>query len=240
MNDIDLLTRAVEAEPRNTIIAAMLTDELMEARDMLRSEADRHVAAVQRVAGAARQVTLAVELMETGTRSQRQLTRRLRGPRVSARVRLDDPHRTGRRPRVWFSAIDEQGTLGIAYYIAVGAGTVLKLWDAGSGLNTEKCVFIRSRLLPVVAARPSCRDGYTKTHLTQNTTMNEHDQRNLSDVGLAELHVLTVRLERCQTQAALYQAERDHWQRVADAQVADVESSRQAVAEARAHWRPGR
>ena len=48
MNDIDLLILAVERDPYNPIPASMLTDELMEEKGMLRSEADRHVSAVQK------------------------------------------------------------------------------------------------------------------------------------------------------------------------------------------------
>lgn len=45
----DLLAR-LERDPGNDVLAAMLTDELMEARDMYRTEADRYVATARRAA----------------------------------------------------------------------------------------------------------------------------------------------------------------------------------------------
>ena len=50
MNNVDLLTAQVELHPDNPIVAAMLLDELMEARDMHRSEAEAHVKRIQEVA----------------------------------------------------------------------------------------------------------------------------------------------------------------------------------------------
>jgi len=47
VNNIDMLTSALGREPNNDILAAMLVDELMSERDMLRSEAEGHVRAVQ-------------------------------------------------------------------------------------------------------------------------------------------------------------------------------------------------
>lgn len=56
MNDVDLLILAVEKEPHNDIVAAMLIDELMGERDMIRSEAERHVTAVQLASINAREI----------------------------------------------------------------------------------------------------------------------------------------------------------------------------------------
>jgi len=63
VNDIDLLTRAVENDPRNTILHAMLVDALIDQRDMLRSEADAHVRRVVAVAADARDLADAAQLM---------------------------------------------------------------------------------------------------------------------------------------------------------------------------------
>jgi hypothetical protein len=73
VTDIDLLTTRLEADPANTILAAMLTDELMDTRDMLRSEADRHVSHVQATATQARQLAEATHLMHRGSASGRWL-----------------------------------------------------------------------------------------------------------------------------------------------------------------------
>lgn len=50
MNDIDLLAGQVEQYPTNPIVASMLVDELIDNRDMNRSEAEGHVKRVQEVA----------------------------------------------------------------------------------------------------------------------------------------------------------------------------------------------
>lgn len=47
MTDVTLLVNLIEQEPESPFYAAMLVDELMEARGMLRTEADRHVERVQ-------------------------------------------------------------------------------------------------------------------------------------------------------------------------------------------------
>lgn len=63
MNDITLLTAAVVQNPRNDILAAMLTDELMGAKDMLRAEANKHVENVQLTADHARQMDAAAAVL---------------------------------------------------------------------------------------------------------------------------------------------------------------------------------
>ena len=88
MSDIDLLTRAVESDPRNTILHAMLTDELIDQRDMLRTEADAHVQRVVAVAATARDLACAAQLL--GTRDW--LSRELRAA-VLACVDLHNPGR---------------------------------------------------------------------------------------------------------------------------------------------------
>lgn len=79
MTTIDDLIRAVEDNPENPIIAWMLTDELIGARDMTRTEADKRVAEVQLVAVQAREVRSAAEVMQKGTRSGQWLMNYARG-----------------------------------------------------------------------------------------------------------------------------------------------------------------
>lgn len=68
MSDVDALVALLERDPDNAIVAAMLTDELMEARGMLRSEADRHVANVIAVAAEARELAEAAAEVRPGAR----------------------------------------------------------------------------------------------------------------------------------------------------------------------------
>jgi hypothetical protein len=75
VTNLDILTRLVEREPNNDILTAMLTDELMDARDMLRSEADAHVAHVRAVAAEAAQLADAARLMVPGSPPCRALSR---------------------------------------------------------------------------------------------------------------------------------------------------------------------
>ena len=63
MNNITMLTSALEREPGNSILSAMLTDALMEERDMNRSEADRHVTSIVAVASEAAQLSDAAALL---------------------------------------------------------------------------------------------------------------------------------------------------------------------------------
>jgi len=63
MSDVDLLTAQVELHPTNDIVASMLVNELMESRDMNRSEAGAHVVRVQEVAIDAAFMRRAAELL---------------------------------------------------------------------------------------------------------------------------------------------------------------------------------
>lgn len=63
MTDVQLLINLIERDPDSDITAAMLTDELMECRGMLRSEADRHVERVRADARTALQIQFTAGLI---------------------------------------------------------------------------------------------------------------------------------------------------------------------------------
>lgn len=63
MTDVQLLVTLIEQDPESEISAAMLTDELMEARGMIRSEADRHVERVRKTARQVLQMKFAAGLI---------------------------------------------------------------------------------------------------------------------------------------------------------------------------------
>jgi len=62
VNDVDILAGQLEADPCNTIVRAMLTDALMEDRDMPPTEAERHVRDLIKVATWRREYELVSEL----------------------------------------------------------------------------------------------------------------------------------------------------------------------------------
>lgn len=66
MTDANDILAALKQDPESIILAAMLTDALMEERDMLRSEADRHVERVQRDARDLRDIQAAADIMSAG------------------------------------------------------------------------------------------------------------------------------------------------------------------------------
>lgn len=68
MNNIDMLTLAVEQEPGNSILQSMLEDALMEERDMLPHEAAMQVFRVSVVAQQSRDLRQAAELIRVGRR----------------------------------------------------------------------------------------------------------------------------------------------------------------------------
>lgn len=63
MTDVACLVKLIEQDPDTDILAAMLIDELMEARGMLRSEAERHVRHVQADARIAKQIDFVARLL---------------------------------------------------------------------------------------------------------------------------------------------------------------------------------
>lgn len=63
MTDLDHLIRRLEADPDSDIGAAMLIDELMDARGMLYTEAERHVRQLQADARSVLQMTFVAELI---------------------------------------------------------------------------------------------------------------------------------------------------------------------------------
>lgn len=73
MTTVDDLVALVEQYPTNPIIAAMLTDELMERDGLLRHEADLAVFKVASVGGAAQAIRTAVSLLADDQPSARYL-----------------------------------------------------------------------------------------------------------------------------------------------------------------------
>ncbi len=67
MNDLDMLIDLVEHNPDAMLYQEMLTDELMERRDMIRSEADRHAHGIAKKARDARDLTDAAAIMTKPT-----------------------------------------------------------------------------------------------------------------------------------------------------------------------------
>jgi hypothetical protein len=132
VNDLTMLTTLVEQEPDNTIVAAMLTDELMDARDMLRSEAEKHVLHVQQTAAACRDLAAAAMLMVDGTGSHTYLLRRvllvIDAPTWYLGTVLTVPG--PERPRVFhLDNVDGPATWGHCM-VTVGARWLLDQWDA--------------------------------------------------------------------------------------------------------------
>lgn len=128
MTTLDDLVRALEQQPGNPIVAAMLTEELMDARDMTRSEADR--------------VVLGTQLAATSAMQIREATALLSDLSTSRRVLLSAVYRACRVPRMhrphvlvvdgWFLQINE-ATLPMNYdrywghvVILAGAGWLLR------------------------------------------------------------------------------------------------------------------
>ncbi len=70
MNDVTLLTNALEDNPDNAIVASMLLDELQAARGMTYSEAFRHIGHVMQTASDAREIRQAVQLLAVGSGSE--------------------------------------------------------------------------------------------------------------------------------------------------------------------------
>jgi len=69
MTDVQLLINLVSKDPDQDISAAMLVDELMDARGMLRSEADRHVERLRADCRSAKQIDLVASFIrERGRR----------------------------------------------------------------------------------------------------------------------------------------------------------------------------
>jgi hypothetical protein len=73
VNNAIMLADALSADPNNAILEAMLTDELLDARDMLRSEADRHIAALRAAARTEQDFHRAAELLADGSPRQEEL-----------------------------------------------------------------------------------------------------------------------------------------------------------------------
>lgn len=94
MTTLDDLVRAVERDRTNPILAAMLTAELMELKDMTRSEADKAVQTVALGGSDATLIRQAAELLAGGTASRRWIVstiyRRCRVPRGQRPVILID------------------------------------------------------------------------------------------------------------------------------------------------------
>ncbi len=132
MTALEDLVAAVERNPTNPIVAAMLTDELMDARDMLRSEADAHVRNVQSAGGTAAQIRVGCELLANDTECRRYLLAQVfrtcgvpRGRRPTVIVTEGDKLRVTEArllvddPRYWGRVV-----------ILVGAAWLLYTWDA--------------------------------------------------------------------------------------------------------------
>jgi hypothetical protein len=152
VNDIDLLTGRLEADPSNSILASMLTDELMESRGMIRSEADRHVASVVAVAGQARQLAEATHLMRSGSASGRWLhTRCRRWAHIAQRIPYTLLLVAGDAPPVIASApllgelVPWTGVL-----ITVGAAWAIHEWQVQAAQK-------RTRRRYVALKRPAAR-----------------------------------------------------------------------------------
>lgn len=131
MNDLDALTTAFEQNPHNDIIAAMLVDELMSARDMGRTEADAMVDRVRRAVLDGPQLLAAAELLKPGT-----FTGRL----IPSAVRRHQGFAREARPTVIVvpgaggPVTHHVGASAAADYwsrttITVGAAWVLNWWD---------------------------------------------------------------------------------------------------------------
>lgn len=67
MNNVEDLTRELEREYLNDIVASMLTDALMEEKDMLRSEADKHVTYIRENGRILKDLQTAGELFSSET-----------------------------------------------------------------------------------------------------------------------------------------------------------------------------
>lgn len=66
MSDVELLTKMIEADPDNLVGERMLTDALVEERDMIPTEAAEHVRRVIQSARDARDLTDATKLLAIG------------------------------------------------------------------------------------------------------------------------------------------------------------------------------
>jgi hypothetical protein len=129
MNNFDPLTRALEQNPGNDIVAAMLTDALIDEKDMTRSEADRVVTDVRRAGLDAAQMAEAAELIKPGAPNRIALLTAVYGtcgesPECASPVLLipgdDQPLRhglPGHHGRFWNSPI----------IFTVGAGWILNV-----------------------------------------------------------------------------------------------------------------
>lgn len=73
MSDVDTLTQMLEREPDSLVGVAMLTDALIEERDMTRSEADRYAEHVQQSARDARDLAAAAGYLAQDTPVRRSL-----------------------------------------------------------------------------------------------------------------------------------------------------------------------
>jgi hypothetical protein len=62
VNDLQTLIRLLETHPYNPVLVAMAVDELMSAKDMDRSEAERYVARLQEVAQEAAEMSFVTDL----------------------------------------------------------------------------------------------------------------------------------------------------------------------------------
>lgn len=77
MTNLDDLVRLVEDSPTNPICRAMLTDALVDERDMLPTEADIHVLRIAVTAYESSQIRRATALLSDGTSSRRWLLARI-------------------------------------------------------------------------------------------------------------------------------------------------------------------
>jgi hypothetical protein len=75
VTDLNDLIELVESQPDDDLAALMLTDALMELREISRSEAGRHVKRIRETALSSRRIIAATKLLATGTASRRYLIR---------------------------------------------------------------------------------------------------------------------------------------------------------------------
>jgi len=130
MSDLEALTKRLQQEPGNCIVAAMLTDELISDKDMTRAEADRAVAAVIATASAAEELESGAALMVPGTFTHRLFSARIR---ESVQLFRGAPHTIVVVPGPEGPNLrqhEQQSEHGWARHstITVGAGWLLLYW----------------------------------------------------------------------------------------------------------------
>ncbi len=148
MNNFDPLTRALERNPGNDIVASMLVDALMEEKDMTRTEADRVVTDVRRAGLDAAQMADAAELMKAGAPNRAQLLDAILDSLVQPVTRYQSilliPGEDA--PQEHRGRYTSQRFAGIPSVITVGAGWVMN-WETVR-LSNRKLGRRRKRVVP--------------------------------------------------------------------------------------------